>query len=238
MTTISLHNIKGGAGKTTAAVNLAGALAEDGIRVMLVDLCPQGDATTHLGIEPGGSSDPVSGPLTPIYVKKNLRLAWASPGLLNSYEYGQRDFDLDLSCVEKGEAVIIDCPPAAGRLCRAAIRASDTLIMPVAPSLFSLNKIGELINILADSLESGSITKIPDIWTLLNQVDERQRADRGAVKYLHDKPWRVFDTQIRKNTDLVAALNFKTDIFGYRSGSTGAQDYRALAKEVIREGII
>lgn len=238
MTTVSLYNIKGGAGKTTTAVNLAGALAEDGIRVMLVDLCPQGDATTHLGAEPGGSSDPVSGRLTPIYVKENLRLAWASPRVLLAYEYGQGNFDLNLSCVDEGEVVIIDCPPAAGRLSLAAIRASSTLIMPVAPSLFSLNKIGELTDILADSLESGSIAAIPGIWLLLNQVDERQRVDRGAVKYLDGKSWNVFSTQIRKNTDLVAAPNFKTDIFGYKPGSTGAVDYRALEKEVIREGII
>ena len=205
---------------------------------MLVDICPQGDATTHLGIETGGVSDPVAGNLTPIYVKENLRLAWASPRVLLSYEYGQGNFDLQLSCVEEGEVVIIDCPPAPGRLCRAAIRASDTLIMPVAPSLFSLNKIGDLEDILADSLESGSITNIPFIWLLLNQVDDRQRVDRGAVNYLTSKPWRVFETQIRKNTDLVAALNFKTDIFSYKPGSTGAHDYRALAKEVVSEGII
>jgi chromosome partitioning protein len=259
MRIIAFMNQKGGVGKTTTAVNLAAALAEQGKKVCMVDLDPQAHLTINYGLNP-------SPELTSLYqvlvdghsllsalqnVGKNLALVPGSidlaaaevelvnvPGretlLKNRLESADLDFDF----------AVLDCPPSLGLLTINALAVAQEVIIPMQPHFLALQGVGKLLETVAlvsrrmnPGLKvSGIVLTMFDSQTKLsNEVvgDLKSFISEAAGKNL---PWssaRIFASRIRRNIKLAESPSFGQTILQYDSSSHGASDYRALAMEVM-----
>jgi chromosome partitioning protein len=261
MRRIAIINQKGGVGKTTTAVNLAAALAECGQRVCVLDLDPQAHATTHLGVEPDGKSPSMydvlvhSRPLAGVRrkVEDNLWLA-ASDINLAAAEVelagvvGREVILRDLLLQEEGafDFVFMDCAPSLGVLTLNALAAANEVFIPLQPHFLALHGMGKLLETTAlvakrinPSLKvTGIVLSLYESSTRLAQevIDDLQEyldKSRGT-----NAPWakaRIFGTRIRRNIKLAECPSFGQSIFAYARSCHGAEDYAALAREVLGE---
>ncbi len=260
MRSIAIINQKGGVGKTTTAVNLSAALAELGQRVWLIDLDPQAHASLHLGLpmtdgEPS-MYDVLIGqrPITDVIHTIEPGL-WLSPSHLDlaaaemelAGEVGReiiiRESIRALS--NDFDYVIFDCPPSLGVLTLNALTSSKEVFLPLQPhflALHGLSKLLKTVQLVSRRLNPGLhlshiLYCMVDATRLAGEVMgdverflEEQR-DSGSV-------WAdatVFDSQIRRNVRLAEAPSYGRSIFGYAPTCNGAQDYRSLAVEVLKE---
>ncbi|MDD2409650.1 MAG: AAA family ATPase [Bacilli bacterium] len=253
--TISLVNQKGGVGKTTTSINLAASLGKLGKKVLLIDLDPQGNTTTGLGINKGdikhsiydvlnGNTDAKKGISKTKF--KNLSIIPATINLAG----------LDIELVEKGyqnatfkkneqlrnallnikdnyEFIIIDCPPSLGLLTTNALVASDSVIIPVQCEFFALEGITQLLNtIIMTQTRLNPNLKIEGV--LLTLLDSRTNLGLEVVeevkKFFKEK---VFNTIIPRLIRLVEAPSHGEPINEYDPTSRAAEAYLNLAKEVI-----
>jgi chromosome partitioning protein len=259
MRRIAIINQKGGVGKTTTAVNLAAALAECGQRVLLLDLDPQAHATTHLGVEPDGKSGSLydalvnSRPLAEVRRNVGERLWLASSDInLAAAEVelagvvGREVIlrDLMQQDDESFDFVLMDCAPSLGVLTLNALSAANEVFIPLQPHFLALHGMGKLLETTAlvakrinSSLKvTGILLCMYEAATKLAQevVDDLQEyldKSRGSAC-----PWsqaRIFSTRIRRNIKLAECPSFGKSIFSYAAGCHGAQDYMALAQEVL-----
>lgn len=245
---IAIANQKGGVGKTTTAINLAAFLAKSRNRVMVVDLDPQGNTTSGLGIDKQAVEkslyhvlidnlhahetalktryhDVVVVPASPV-------LAAAEVELVNS---DQREFRLKQVLQDLPyDYILIDCPPSLGLLTLNGLVAADSLIIPVQAEFYALEGLGQLIQTvqrvrkaLNPSLELLGVvlTMHNGRTTLSSQVHEEVK------RHFPDK---VFDTVIPRNVRLAEAPSFGQPISHYDKWSKGARSYHNLAKEVIK----
>jgi chromosome partitioning protein len=261
MRRIAIINQKGGVGKTTTAVNLAAALAECGQRVCVLDLDPQAHATSHLGIEPDGKSPSMydvlvhSRPLAEVRRKvgENLWLA-ASDINLAAAEVelagvvGREVILRDLLLQEEGafDFVFMDCAPSLGVLTLNALAAANEVFIPLQPHFLALHGMGKLFETTAlvakrinPSLKvTGVVLTLHESSTRLAQevIEDLQDyldKSRGTIA-----PWskaRIFGTRIRRNIKLAECPSFGQSIFAYAPTCHGAEDYAALAREVLGE---
>jgi chromosome partitioning protein len=263
MRTIALMNQKGGVGKTTTTVNLGAALAEQGQRVCLIDLDPQAHLTINYGVEPG-TADTVS--LYHVLVEdhsileavqkvgdnialvpSSIDLAAAEIELVSvlgretlmrkKLESAQHDFDF----------ILFDCPPSLGLLTINALAAATEVIIPMQPHFLALQGVAKLLETVQlvnrrmnPKLNvSGIVLTMFDAQTKLSMevvAELNGFIDAAAGKPL---PWanaKVFDTKIRRNIKLAESPSFGKTIIQYEPSSNGANDYRALAREVIAMG--
>jgi chromosome partitioning protein len=261
MRRIAIINQKGGVGKTTTAVNLAAALAEAGQRVCVLDLDPQAHATTHLGIEPDGKSPSMydvlidSRPLGEIRRKigenlwiaaSDINLAAAEVELAGVVGREVILRDLLLQDVGAFDFVIMDCAPSLGVLTLNALAAANEVFIPLQPHFLALHGMGKLFETTAlvakrinPSLKvTGIVLCLYESSTRLAQevVDDLQDyldKSRGTAA-----PWakaRIFKTRIRRNIKLAECPSFGQSVFAYAPACHGAQDYMALAQEVLGE---
>jgi chromosome partitioning protein len=262
MRRIAIINQKGGVGKTTTAVNLAAALAEAGQRVCVIDLDPQAHATTHLGIEPDGKAASMydvlinSKPLAEVRrkVAENLWVA-ASDINLAAAEVelagvvGREVILRDLLLQEEGafDFVFMDCGPSLGVLTLNSLAAASEVFIPLQPHFLALHGMGKLFETTAlvakrinPALKvTGIVLCLYESSTKLAQevIDDLQdylNKSRGGTA-----PWakaRIFKTRIRRNIKLAECPSFGQSIFAYARTCNGADDYKALAKEVLGEG--
>jgi chromosome partitioning protein len=261
MRRIAIINQKGGVGKTTTAVNLAAALARSGRRVCLLDLDPQAHATTHLGIEPDGTSASMydvlidARPLAEVrrqaednlwVVGSDINLAAAEVELAGVV--GREVILRDLLQPEEGafDFVLMDCAPSLGVLTLNALAAANEVFIPLQPHFLALHGMGKLLETTAlvgkrlnPGLQvTGIILCLYETQTRLAQEvqkDLEDYLDRGRGTAV---PWaeaRVFATHIRRNIKLAECPSFGRSIFAYAPGCHGAQDYAALAREALGE---
>lgn len=241
---ISLLNHKGGVGKTTSAINIGAALVELGKKVLLIDLDPQANLTLSLGIprHPNTIYEAIRGesPLVPYNVKENmdvvistLDLSGAEMELIN--EAG-REFimrELFEPVKDNYDYLIIDCPPSLGLLTLNALTSSDIVYIPLQTEFLAMQGLAKIKQIiqkvklrLNKKLEIGGV--IPTMY------DHRKVLNRDVVatikKYFGAL---VFETMIRDNVALAEAPAQRKDIFAYNPNSSGAEDYLALAKEIL-----
>src|SRR5438270_2531264 len=261
MRRIAITNQKGGVGKTTTAVNLAAALAEAGQRVCVLDLDPQAHATTHLGIEPDGKAPSMydvlidSRPLAEVRRKVGDRL-WVAGSDINlaaaevelAGVVGREVILRDLLAADEGafDFVLMDCAPSLGVLTLNALAAAREVFIPLQPHFLALHGLGKLLEtttlvgkrINPDLRVTGVVLCLYESSTRLAQEVQRdleaylERSRGSAV------PWqgaRVFNTRIRRNIKLAECPSFGRSIFGYAPSCHGAEDYRALAQEVLGE---
>ncbi len=241
---ISLLNHKGGVGKTTSAINIGAALVELGKKVLLIDLDPQANLTLSLGIprHPNTIYEAIRGesPLVPYNVKENLDvvistldLSGAEMELINEAgrEFIMRELFEPLK--DNYDYLIIDCPPSLGLLTLNALTSSDIVYIPLQTEFLAMQGLAKIKQIiqkvklrLNKKLEIGGV--IPTMY------DHRKVLNRDVVatikKYFGAL---VFETMIRDNVALAEAPAQRKDIFAYNPNSSGAEDYLALAREIL-----
>jgi chromosome partitioning protein len=261
MRRIAIINQKGGVGKTTTAVNLAAALAAAGQRVCVLDLDPQAHATTHLGIEPDGKSPSMydvlvhSRPLAEVRkrVADNLWVAGADINLAAAEVelagvVGREVILRDLLLQDEGcfDFVFMDCGPSLGVLTLNALAAAGEVFIPLQPHFLALHGMGKLLETTAlVAKRINPSLKVSGV--ILTIYESSARLAREVVQDLQEffdkargsnAPWaktRIFSTRIRRNIKLAECPSFGQSIFRYSPHCNGAEDYAALAQEVLGE---
>jgi chromosome partitioning protein len=261
MRRIAIINQKGGVGKTTTAVNLAAALARAGQRVCVLDLDPQAHATTHLGLEPDGQSPSLydvltaSRPLAEVRCQVEERL-WVAPADINlaaaevelAGVVGREVILRDLlqQDEEVFDFVLMDCAPSLGVLTLNALAAAGEVFIPLQPHFLALHGMSKLFETTAlVSRRINPALKVTGIVLCLYEANTRlaQEVLRDLQQFLEgsrsgNTPWagaRVFGTRIRRNIKLAESPSFGKSVFRYAPGCNGAEDYAALAREVLGE---
>jgi chromosome partitioning protein len=247
MRTIAVMNQKGGVGKTTTTFNLGHALALEGLRVLLIDLDPQAHLSTSFGPSyrraPGMDRVLLDGECIDDYSHPVLDGVWlvaAGEGLTeveHLTEGGvQRGWLLSraLQVVSDYDAVLIDCPPSSGLLVTNALFAGDELLIPVAGDYLSLNGLARMMSII-DFAEQRLKRKVRK-WLALTRYQGRRRLAREVLERLRTHfPGQLLQTPIREAVALAESPSHAKTIFEYQRSGNGAQDYRAMAADLLLE---
>ena len=250
-TVFTIANQKGGVGKTTTAVNLAAALAERKIHTLLVDLDPQANATSAIGIEKQEGRS-LYGPLhgEGSALEMIIPTAYEHLALIPS-EVDLAAIEMELTQKENYllrlrhtlqpvrdsggyRAIIIDCPPALGMLSMNSLAAADHLIIALQCEYMALEGLGQILK-LVERLKSAGVNRDLDIGgVVMTMYDVRTNLSRQVVdevkRHLPDK---IFDSVIPRTVRLSEAPSFGKPIFQYDPLSPGSTAYRNLAKEII-----
>jgi len=262
MRVIAVLNQKGGVGKTTTAVNVSAALARGGQRVLLVDLDPQAHATIHLGLELGPQElstydvltrgAPVAEVARPItdgflVVPSHIDLVGAEIELADRADRERVLANALAVCDDRFDLCLIDCAPALGLLAVNALAAAREILIPLQPHFLALQGLGRLLETV--TLVRRALN--PQLRVLGVVLCMYERGTKLAQE-VHDDvagflaraspsdPWygaRVFATSIRRNIRLAECPSFGKTVFDYAPGSHGAEDYAALAVEILQVGM-
>ena len=251
MKIVAIANQKGGVGKTTTAVNLGFALAEEGVRVLLIDLDPQGNATSSLGMqelegeslyEPllGGVS--VAEKILPtrlprlFIVPADLDLAGAEVEIARMSDHLTRLKETlrPLRADDTFDYVLLDCPPSLGILMTNALAAADELLTPIQCEYFALEGLVKIVRVIEQVRGSGANDNLEIGGIVMTMFDSRTNLSAQVVADVREHfGERVYETVIPRTVRLSEAPSFGKSVLEHDSNGTGARAYRALAKEFI-----
>jgi len=246
---IAIVNQKGGVGKSTTAVNLGASLALMGRRVLIVDIDPQGNTTTGVGIDKSIVERDVYNVLlervaigdvvraTEVenldIVPATLNLAGAEVELVSALQRENRLKSALESVLGRYDDVLIDCPPSLGLLTINALTAATEVIIPVQAEYYALEGLSQLISIVRRIKEGLN----PDLiirGVLITMFDGRTKLATEVLEEVNRHfPDRVFATQIPRNIRLSEAPSYGKPAILFDVKSRGAQAYLSLAKELI-----
>lgn len=250
MKVISIFNQKGGVGKTTTNINLCSYLAMAGYRVLTIDIDPQGNSTSGLGLDKNKIKGSIYDVLASDYSLKDVMIE--SP-LVSNYFIVPSTMELagaEVELIDKGsresilknkikeldnefDFIFIDCPPSLGVLTINALTASDSVLIPIQCEFYALEGVGQLVNTI--QLVKKSLNKNLQIeGVLLSMFDSRTNLSNEVVnevkKYFREK---VYKTTIPRNVRLAEAPSFGLPIMLYDEKCRGAAAYEKFTKEFL-----
>ena len=253
---VAIANQKGGVGKTTTSVNLAAYLADAGKFVLLVDLDPQANATSNLGIDhrtiPHGVYEALVGQVP----ARNAVLPTSHQGLsvlpatqalagaavelvtVEEREHFLRKALLDLK--NDFDYILIDLPPSLGIITLNGFVAADTVLIPVQAEYFALEGVGQLLNTI-NLIKENVKPELDIMGAVITMYDSRTRLSKEVLEELYRYfPNKIFRSVIPRSVRLAEAPSFGKTIVQYDPGSKAAKAYERLAREFImrEEGVI
>ena len=242
---IAVTNQKGGVGKTTTTINVAYNLAKSGQRVLLVDLDPQGNATSGLSVTKNSHTtrDVLSGKITPNeavqktnYAKLDVLPTDAELATLETEIATAKDRALRLKAALAQldyDIVIIDCPPSLGLLTVNALTAAQSVLIPVQTEYYALEGLGQLLETM--KLVRGALNpRLAILGVVMTMHNARTTLSAQVEDQLrtHFKE-RLFETVVPRNIRVAEAPSHGKPVGEYDKWSKGARAYKALTKEVM-----
>ncbi|PIP60593.1 chromosome partitioning protein ParA [Candidatus Uhrbacteria bacterium CG22_combo_CG10-13_8_21_14_all_47_17] len=246
---ISIVNQKGGVGKTTTAVNLGAYLAEKGKFVLIVDLDPQANATSGIGVDhqnlEHGVYEAVLGTVAMRDIvqptaHQGLHLAPATTALaglnIELVEMENREFKLRESMMEirnDYDFILIDCPPTLGLITLNGIVAADEILIPVQAEYYALEGLGQLLETV-QLVKERIRPEVDVLGAVITMYDSRTKLSDDVLHELYKYfPNNIFRSVIPRNVRLAEAPSFGRSIAHFDASSKGAKAYERLAQEVL-----
>ena len=246
---IAIANQKGGVGKTTTSINLSASLAELGKKVLVIDIDPQGNTTSGLGVDKNNAENTVYDLIlgecsinecimkdvieNVSVIPSNVNLAAAEIELIGveKKEYILKN-EVDW-VVDKYDYIFIDCPPSLSMLTVNAMTTANTVLVPIQCEYYALEGLSQLIhtvNLVKERLNP----KLSMEGVVFTMYDSRTNLSAQVVENVKENfHQKVFDTLIPRNIRLAEAPSYGMPICMYDPKSSGAESYRSLAKEII-----
>ncbi len=250
MRAIAVINQKGGVGKTTTVFNLSYALAQQGQRVVAIDLDPQAHLTASFGMHDNNRAGIDEVLLSEncllkraVRVGKLLSFVPAGPrlGEMESNQKGgaSRGWLLQQAIKpmdEKVDFILIDCPPSAGLLAMNALFAADELLIPVSSDFLALHGLSRLMTILSHIEKV--VGKKSEKWVISTRYQKSRRLAQEVREKLRDYfPDNLLTTPIREAVALAESPSYGKSIFEYRRNSHGSEDYLSLAYDLLHKRV-
>lgn len=249
---LAVVNQKGGVGKSTTSVNLAATLGELGKKILLVDLDPQGNATSGFGLNRGQRERcvydallgevPVAELIEPVEIEHvfaipaTIQLAGAEIELVSALSRENRLKNILEPVLGDFDYIVVDCPPSLGLLTINALTAADGLLIPIQCEYYALEGLSKLL----DSVRLVKTHLNPELevfGVVMTMYDSRTRLSQQVVEEVRDFfDGKVFETLIPRTVRLSEAPSFGQPITLYDPTGKGAEAYRQLAKEVVSRG--
>ena len=246
---LTVVNQKGGVGKTTTAVNLATYMAMHGKFVLLIDLDPQANATSGLGLDyrnlERGLYEALIGQTSLKEVTtqtgvEGLKLVPATPSLAGAtvelVDIERREFRLADALLEARnhhDYIVIDCPPSLGLLTINGLTAADKVLIPVQAEYYALEGLGQLLGTI-DLVKQGLRPDLDVMGAVLTMFDGRNRLSADVMNELYKFfPNKIFRSVIPRNVRLAEAPSYGKPIAHYDPWSKGARAYERLAREIL-----